>query len=90
MKSGYIRVSKQEQNEALQQDAGCEKYFSDKMTGAKFERKGLSEKDHEKRLYEAPPGVGVSIGETNRSTSTRPNETVTVGEVTPCRAKSAI
>lgn len=47
MKIGYIRVSKQEQNEALQRDAlkevRCEKYFSDKMTGAKFERKGLEE-----------------------------------------------
>ena len=47
MKIGYIRVSKQEQNEALQRDAlkeaGCEKYFSDKVTGAKFERKGLEE-----------------------------------------------
>ncbi len=47
MKVGYIRVSKQEQNEALQRDAlkeaGCEKYFSDKVTGAKFERKGLEE-----------------------------------------------
>lgn len=46
-KIGYIRVSKQEQNEALQRDAlkdaGCEKYFSDKMTGSKFERKGLEE-----------------------------------------------
>jgi DNA invertase Pin-like site-specific DNA recombinase len=45
MKAGYIRVSKQEQNEALQRDAlkdaGCEKYFSDKMTGSTFERKGL-------------------------------------------------
>jgi DNA invertase Pin-like site-specific DNA recombinase len=47
MKVGYIRVSKQEQNEALQRDAlkeaECEKYFSDKMTGSKFERKGLEE-----------------------------------------------
>ncbi len=47
MKIGYVRVSKQEQNEALQRDAlkeaGCEKYFNDKMTGAKFERKGLEE-----------------------------------------------
>lgn len=47
MKVGYIRVSKQEQNEALQRDAlkeaGCEKYFSDKITGSKFERKGLEE-----------------------------------------------
>jgi DNA invertase Pin-like site-specific DNA recombinase len=47
MKVGYTRVSKQEQNEALQKDAlkeaGCEKYFSDKMTGSKFERKGLEE-----------------------------------------------
>jgi DNA invertase Pin-like site-specific DNA recombinase len=47
MKVGYIRVSKQEQNEALQRDAlkeaGCEKYCSDKITGSKFERKGLEE-----------------------------------------------
>src|SRR5690348_17050021 len=47
MKIGYTRVSKQEQNEALQRDAlkdaGCEKYFGDKMTGSKFERKGLEE-----------------------------------------------
>jgi DNA invertase Pin-like site-specific DNA recombinase len=47
MKIGYIRVSKQEQNEALQRDAlkeaGCEKYFSDKITGSTFERKGLEE-----------------------------------------------
>lgn len=47
MKVGYVRVSKQEQNEALQRDAlkeaGCEKYFSDKMTGSKFDRKGLED-----------------------------------------------
>ena len=47
MKVGYTRVSKQEQNEALQRDAlkeaGCAKYFGDKMTGSKFERKGLEE-----------------------------------------------
>ncbi len=47
MKIGYVRVSKQEQNEALQRDAlkeaGCDKYFSDKMTGSQFERKGLEE-----------------------------------------------
>jgi DNA invertase Pin-like site-specific DNA recombinase len=47
MKIGYICVSKQEQNEALQVDAlkevDCEKCFSDKMTGSKFERKGLKE-----------------------------------------------
>lgn len=45
MKIGYIRVSTQEQNKSLQRDAlkkaGCEKYFSDTMTGVKFERKGL-------------------------------------------------
>jgi|SRR5258708_2834883 DNA invertase Pin-like site-specific DNA recombinase len=45
MKIGYIRISKHEQNEALQRDAlqeaGCEHYFSDTMTGVKFERKGL-------------------------------------------------
>lgn len=47
MKVGYIRVFKQKQNEALQRDAlkeaKCEKYFSDKITGSKFERKGLEE-----------------------------------------------
>ncbi len=47
MKIGYVRVSKQEQNEALQIDAlkeaGCEKWFVDKISGSKVERKGLSE-----------------------------------------------
>lgn len=47
MKIGYIRVSKHEQNEALQRDAlkevECEKYYHDRITGAKFERKGLEE-----------------------------------------------
>lgn len=47
MKIGYVRVSKHEQNEALQIDAlkasGCEKWFMDKVTGSKAERKGLSE-----------------------------------------------
>lgn len=47
MKVGYLRVSKHEQNEALQRDAlkdaGCEKYFNDKMTGSTFERKGLED-----------------------------------------------
>jgi DNA invertase Pin-like site-specific DNA recombinase len=47
MKIGYVRVSKHEQNETLQIDAlnasGCEKWFIDKVTGSKAERKGLSE-----------------------------------------------
>ncbi|HEX4206290.1 MAG TPA: recombinase family protein [Ktedonobacteraceae bacterium] len=47
MKIGYVRVSKQEQNEELQIDAlkeaGCDKWFMDKMTGLKAERKGLTE-----------------------------------------------
>src|SRR5436305_6035039 len=47
MKIGYVRVSKQEQNEEMQIDelkeAGCEKWFVDKMTGSKAERKGLDE-----------------------------------------------
>src|SRR6266576_3588255 len=47
MKIGYVRVSKQEQHEALQIDAlkeaGCEKWFLDKITGSKAERKGLTE-----------------------------------------------
>jgi DNA invertase Pin-like site-specific DNA recombinase len=47
MKIGYVPVFKQEQHEALQIDAlkeaGCEKWFIDKMTGSKAERKGLDE-----------------------------------------------
>jgi DNA invertase Pin-like site-specific DNA recombinase len=47
MKVGYMRVSRIEQDEALQRDAleaaGCEKLFLDKITGVKFERKGLDE-----------------------------------------------
>lgn len=47
MKIGYIRVSTQEQNETLQMDAlkeaGCEKFFTDKSTGALFGRKGLED-----------------------------------------------
>lgn len=47
MKIGYIRVSKEEQHEALQIDAlteaGCEKLFTDKLSGAKTDRKGLNE-----------------------------------------------
>jgi DNA invertase Pin-like site-specific DNA recombinase len=47
MKIGYVHVSKQEQHEALQIDAlkevGCEKWFVDKITGSKAERKGLNE-----------------------------------------------
>ena len=45
MKIGYVRVSKQEQHEMLQIDAlkeaGCEKWFLDKTTGSKAERKGF-------------------------------------------------
>jgi len=44
---GYIRVSKHEQNEALQMDAlkaaGCEQLYTDKITGSTFERQGLDE-----------------------------------------------
>ena len=47
MKIGFVRVSKQEQHEALQIDAlkeaGCEKWFLDKITGSKAEREGLDE-----------------------------------------------
>lgn len=44
---GYARVSTEEQNLNLQLDelkrAGCEKFFTDEMSGAKRERPGLSE-----------------------------------------------
>jgi DNA invertase Pin-like site-specific DNA recombinase len=47
MKIGYVRVSKLEQNEAVQVDAlqtaGCEKLFADTMVGVKVEHKGLNE-----------------------------------------------
>ncbi len=41
MKIGYVRVSKQEQNEELQIDAlkeaGCDKWFVDKIPSSRFE-----------------------------------------------------
>ncbi|KDR96820.1 Site-specific DNA recombinase [Peptoclostridium litorale DSM 5388] len=47
MKIGYARVSTREQNLDLQMDAlkssGCEKIFTDKVSGAKKERPGLKQ-----------------------------------------------
>lgn len=44
MKIGYVRVSTQEQHEALQIDAlkeaECEKWYIDKMTGQSLSAKG--------------------------------------------------
>ncbi len=44
---GYVRVSTLEQNASLQidalQQAGCERIFQDKVSGAKTERPGLQE-----------------------------------------------
>src|ERR671927_697497 len=44
---GYARVSTEDQNLNLQRDAlekaGCEKIFTDRVTGTKAERKGLTE-----------------------------------------------
>lgn len=47
MKVGYARVSTQDQNLDLQTDAlkkaGCEKIFTDKVSGVKFHRQGLNQ-----------------------------------------------
>jgi DNA invertase Pin-like site-specific DNA recombinase len=47
MKIGYARVSTQDQNLDLQIDAlkrsGCDKIFTDRVSGAKFDRPGLNE-----------------------------------------------
>lgn len=47
MKVGYIRTSSQDQNQDLQKDtlknAGCEKFYSDKASGARSDRPGLIE-----------------------------------------------
>lgn len=45
MKIGYARVSREDQNPALQRDAltaaGCSKIFEDRISGAEFNRRGL-------------------------------------------------
>lgn len=47
MKIGYVRVSTEEQNtarqDALMEELGVEKVFSDKASGKKMDRKGLNE-----------------------------------------------
>ena len=47
MKIGYVRISTQEQSDDLQIDAlknaGCEKMFSDQISGSKADRPGLKE-----------------------------------------------
>src|SRR5438876_4163908 len=66
MKIRYVRVSKQVQHEVLQIDAlkeaGCEKWFVDKITGSKAERKGLNE-----ALAYARPGDTLIVWKLDRA-----------------------
>src|SRR5260370_29865751 len=66
MKVGYIRVSKQEQHEDLQRDAliaaRCDKLFTDKISRAAAERKGLEE-----ALAFLRPGDTFVVGKLDRA-----------------------
>ena len=79
MKIGYARVSTQDQNLDLQLDAlkkaGCDNIFTDKTSGAKFNRGGLDEAmkylregDTLSRITRDPgtPGFVIRIGTKRR------------------------
>ncbi|GGC06641.1 recombinase family protein [Dyadobacter sediminis] len=65
MKFGYIRVSKDEQNHELQVDAlkreGCEKIFTEKISGASKHRP-----EYEKMLEQLRPGDEVNVWDIDR------------------------
>src|SRR5437868_1266194 len=79
MKIGYLRVSKHEQNEALQKDAlqeaGREKYFSDIVTGSKFERDLIRERTN----------AGLAAARSRGRVGGRPRKLKTTGKVALAR-----
>ena len=82
---GYARVSTSDQDLTLQTDAltraGCEKLFTDKVSGAKLNRPGLIEALN---FVRAGDTLVISIGVTlisSRSTARRP---ALPGRLRPC------
>jgi len=79
MKIGYLRVSKHEQNEALQKDAlqeaGREKYFSDIVTDSKFERDLIRERTN----------AGLAAARARGRVGGRPKKLATDGKVALAR-----
>ena len=78
MRIGYARVSTSDQNLNLQQDAlqaaGCERLFTDVVSGARVERPGLTE-----ALTECRPGDTLVVWKLDRLGRSLPHLVETVG-----------